>query len=95
MNSKNIEKIKTLFLNIQQLKQDKSLSLNKAIERVCNLLNIKKESAKNYYYKSLNYLRQNPNIASSLGIDLNNFKRKGFERFENNKKQDMFNFILI
>ena len=55
MNSKKIEKIKTLFLNIQQLRQDKTLSLNKAIEKVCNLLNLKKESARNYYYKSLNY----------------------------------------
>ena len=94
MNSKKIEKIKTLFLNIQQLRQDKTLSLNKAIEKVCNLLNLKKESARNYYYKSLNYLRQNPNIASSLGINLNNFKQKSFEKFDNNKKQDMFNFIF-
>jgi len=93
MTNKKLEKIKTLFLNLQQLKQNKNISLNKAIEKVSGVMKLKKESARNYYYKSLNFLRQNNQLAISMGIDLNNFNKKGFERFENNKKQDMFEFI--
>lgn len=93
MTSRKLEKIKTLFLNIQKLKQDKKISLNKAIESVSNTLKIKSESARNYYYKSLNFLRLNPEIAKNMGIDLNNFIKKDFERFESDKKQYMFNFI--
>ena len=93
MTNKKLDKIKNLFLNLQQLKKNKNISLNKAIEIVSNTLRIKKESTRNFYYKTLNFLRQNPDIAKSLGVDLNYFVKKDFEKFENSKKQDMFNFI--
>lgn len=86
-----LEKIKALFLIIE--KEKDKISLNKAIEKAAVSLNLKKESARNYYYKSLKFLRQNPMCANSLGVNLDKFTKKKFEKFDNDKKEHIYTVI--
>ena len=93
IKANKMEKIKSLFLTIQSERNKEKISLNKAIERASICLNLKKESARNYYYKSLKFLRENPMYAKSLGIDLNNFIKKDFEKFEEENKAQIYSLI--
>ena len=88
-----MEKIKSLFLIIEKEKEVGKASLNSAIEQAAISLNLKKESARNYYYKSLKFLRQNPIVASNLGIDLKKFDKKSFEKFDKERKEHIYSVI--
>lgn len=88
-----MEKIKSLFLIIEKEREVKKASLNSAIEQAAISLNLKKESARNYYYKSLKFLRQNPIVASNLGIDLKKFDKKSFEKFDKERKEHIYSVI--
>lgn len=92
-NLKKKERIKRLFLAIQKEKKKGKLSLNKTIESVSKDLNLKTESVRNYYYKNLKFLRENSLFASELGIDLNVFEKKSFERFDEKNKNHLFEFV--
>lgn len=94
LSSKKREKIKQLFLSIQKEKSNGNKCLSKAIENAGSLLNIKKESAKNYYYKNLKFLKQNPQIAKSMGIDLSAFEQKKFEKFNSKSKEELYKIIV-
>lgn len=94
LSSKKKEKIKRLFLSIQKEKLTGNKCLCKAIENAGSMLNIKKESAKNYYYKNLKFLKQNPELAKSMGIDITIFEQKSFEKFNNKSKEDLYNTVI-
>ena len=50
-------------------------------------------SAKNYYYKTLKFLRENPIIAKNLDIDLQNFEIKKFDKFNASEKFDLLKTV--
>ncbi len=89
---KKIEKIKKMFLIINNEKL-KNATLSQALNKVSNTFKIKKESAKNFYYKSLSYLNDNKEIAKNYNINLNNFKKETFKKFSENEKINLVNFV--
>ena len=90
MKEEKKQKLKTMFLYIQDEIAKNKTTLIKAIESVADKLKIKKDSSKNYYYKSLKYLRDNKNFAKEIGINLNNFEKKDFEKFNLKAKEDLY-----
>lgn len=93
MKENKKEKLKNVFLYIQDEIVKNKMTIIKAIENVAKKLKIKKESAKNYYYKNLKYLRENLSFAKEVGINLNNFEKKEFEKFNLKTKEELFNKV--
>ncbi|MBQ9792657.1 MAG: hypothetical protein IJW32_02785 [Clostridia bacterium] len=93
MQENKKEKLKIMFLSIQEELTKNKSTLIKAIEKVSYKLKLKKESAKNYYYKNLKYLRENLGFAKEIGVDLNNFEKKDFEKFNLKTKEELFNKV--
>lgn len=87
------EKIKKLFLLIQDEIVNNKNTIIYAIEKASKKLNLTKESTRNYYYKSLKYLRNNLNIAKEIGINLDNFKKKDFEKFNTKNKENLYDTV--
>jgi len=89
LSYEKVQKIKTMFKIIGI----KDCALNKSIKEVAQVLNMKSNSAKNYYYKTLNFLTNNPQIAKKLDIDLAKFKLKKFNNFDSKEKLDLLKTV--
>ena len=92
VKNKRIEKIKKMFMIIQHEKS-RNVSLNCALDKVSKVLNLKRESAKNFYYKSLKFLDENKQIADMNDINLIDCKKNNFEKFEDKEKRYLVEFI--
>lgn len=90
--SNKIEKIKKMFTII---KKERSLnnSLNYALDKVSIALKLKRESAKNFYYKSLKFLEENKSLAKNNNIDFIEFRKNNFEKFNEEEKKNLVEFI--
>lgn len=89
-NAKKIERIKKMFLLINSNKQ---LPLCRRLNLVANQFNLQKNSAKNYYYKSIKFLKDNPIIASKLNINIDSVISKPFKKFELDEKKNLVKTI--
>lgn len=85
-NAKKVEKIKKMFLLINNNKQK---PLSQRLSLVANHFNLQKNSAKNYYYKSIKFLKDNPLIASNLNIDIEGIVSKPFKKFDLSEKKNL------
>lgn len=83
------QKIKTFFKIVGFRKG----SLNGSIKEAAKVLKMHSNSAKNYYYKTLKFLRENPIIAKNLDIDLQNFEIKKFDKFNASEKFDLLKTV--
>lgn len=83
------QKIKTFFKIVGFRKG----SLNGSIKEAAKVLNMQNNSAKNYYYKTLKFLKDNPLIADKLDINLNKFEIKKFDKFKANEKFDLLKTV--
>ena len=83
------QKIKTFFKIVGFRKG----SLNGSIKEAAKILNMQNNSAKNYYYKTLKFLNDNPLIAHKLDINLKNFKIKKFDKFNSSEKFDLLKTV--
>ena len=83
------QKIKTFFKIVGFRKG----SLNGSIKEAAKVLNMQNNSAKNYYYKTLKFLKDNPIIARKLDINLQNFEIKKFDKFSSNEKFDLLKTV--
>lgn len=83
------QKIKTFFKIVGFRKG----SLNNSIKEAAKVLNMQNNSAKNYYYKTLKFLQDNPLVASRLDINLQNFEIKKFDKFKTNEKFDLLKTV--
>ena len=88
MRKINEKKLTTIFWGIEKATGENK-SLNFAIEEVSKSVGLKKESVKSYYYKMLRYLRQNPDYARKLNIDLGNYKNVTFTTFDEEEKRNL------
>lgn len=89
---KKIEKIKKMFLIIKNEKL-KNGTLSDALNKVSFSFNIKKESAKNFYYKSLKFLNENTQMAKEHNINLDILKTETFKKFSEDEKINLVNFV--
>lgn len=92
IKNNKLEKIKKMFMIINQ-ERSLNKSLNFALDKVSSELNLKKESAKNFYYKSLKFLEDNKTFAKENNIDFIIFKKNNFEKFDEAEKQNLVDFI--
>ena len=89
LNFEKAQKIKTFFKIVGFRKG----SLNGSIKEAAKILNMQNNSAKNYYYKTLKFLNDNPLIAHKLDINLKNFKIKKFDKFNSSEKFDLLKTV--
>ena len=83
------QKIKTFFKIVGFRKG----SLNGSIKDAAKVLKMHSSSAKNYYYKTLKFLRENPVIAKNLDINLQDFEVKKFDKFTAPEKFDLLKTV--
>jgi len=91
MKNAKQEKLKRLFVMIMAEK-NKGKNLSRSMEEVSKKMKLKKESVKNYYYKAIKFLNENPFIANNLGIDLN-INKATFKKFSKIEKEKLVKTI--
>lgn len=89
-SAKNIEKIKRMFLILSKNRQK---PLSHRLDMVASQFNLQKNSAKNYYYKSIKFLKDNPSIAQNLNINIDGFISKPFKKFNANEKKNLIKTV--
>lgn len=68
-----------------------NLTLNQTFEEISRTLKIKKDSAKNYYYKFVSFLKNNPNEYNSL--NLKDLVGKYFNKFSSGEITNLVNIV--
>lgn len=86
VSAKKIEKIKQMFLI---LSTNKKKPLSYGLNLVAKQFNLQRNSAKNYYYKSIKFLKENPIIAKNLKINIAETISKPFKKFGLDEKKNL------
>lgn len=89
----NDKEVKKLFLMVEKTKQENS-SLLDAFRSYAKKTNRKPNSVRNYYYQEISLLRNNPERAKALGIDVSLHEINNSNKFSKDETKKLVKAIL-